>query len=244
MKLMAFARRNTLELLRDKLNLCFGIGFPLVLLFLLTMIQRNIPVDMFSLKSLTPGIAVFGLSFIALFSGMIIARDKTESFVLRLYTSPMKSRDFILGYSLPLLPMAVVQILVCFIAALLLGLEYTNNIFLCVAVLIPAAVVYIGLGLLCGSLFTDKQVGGICGALLTNLSAWLSDTWFDISLVGGVFEKIAECLPFCRAVYAARNALAGNYADIMGDLWWVIAYAVIIMIVAIIVFEYKIKSDK
>ena len=244
MKMRAFAKRNTIEILRDKLNLCFGIGFPVVLLLLLTVIQNNIPVELFTLKRLTPGIASFGLSFITMFAGMIIAKDRTNSFVLRLYTSPMKSSDFILGYTLPLLPMAVAQMTVCFIVALILGLEFSVNIFLCIGVLIPAAVMYIALGLLCGSIFNDKQVGGICGALLTNISAWLSGTWFDISLIGGTFKKIAECLPFYRAVEAGRCALAGEYSVIMENLWWVIAYAVILTAVAVIVFKHKMKSDK
>lgn len=244
MKMIAFARRNTIEILRDKLNLCFGIGFPVILLLLLSLIQRNIPVEMFALERLTPGICSFGLSFMTLFSAMLIAKDRSGSFILRLYTSPMKSVDFILGYTLPLLPISIAQSLVCFAVALILGLKFTADIFVCILVLIPVAVLYIAVGLLCGSIFTDKQVGGICGALLTNLSAWLSGTWFDISLVGGTLKKIAECLPFYRAVEAGRNALAGNYTDIMGDLWWVIVYAVILTVVAVIVFEYKMKSDK
>lgn len=244
MKFHIFAKRITKEIMRDKLNICFGLGFPVVLLLLLTFIQKNIPAELFEISHLTPGIAAFGLSFITLFSGMIIAKDRTSAFVLRLYTSPMTSSDFILGYTLPLIPIAVIQITVCFVVALFLGLKITADILLCIVVLIPAAVVYISLGLLMGSLLNDKQVGGVCGAMLTNLSAWLSGTWFDISLVGGVFKKIAECLPFYRAVEAGRAALKGNYSDIMGHLIWVIVYAVILTIIAVIIFKNKMRADK
>ena len=51
----AFSGRNTKEMLRDPLNLAFGLGFPVVLLLLLTAIQRNIPVDLFQLEQLVPG---------------------------------------------------------------------------------------------------------------------------------------------------------------------------------------------
>ncbi len=187
MKVMVFASRNTKEMLRDKINLAFGLGFPIILLLLLTAIQSNVPVELFQLDSLTPGIAVFGLSFISLFSGMLIAKDRTSSFMLRLFTSPLKASHFIFGYTLPLLPMAIAQIIVCFVVALFLGLTFNLRILLTIIVLIPAAVLFIAIGLLCGSLFSDKQVGGICGALLTNLTAWLSGTWFDLDLVGGGF---------------------------------------------------------
>ena len=170
MRIKAFAKRNALEILRDPLTVCFGLGFPLVLLLLLSAIQANIPVEMFEIRHLTPGIAVFGLSFITLFSATVIAKDRKTALLQRLYTTPMKARDFILGYTLPMVPIVLMQTLVCFAAAVAFGLEITVNLVLAVLLNIPAAVMYIGLGLLCGSVLTDKQVGGVCGALLTNLS--------------------------------------------------------------------------
>ena len=244
MRQRAFARRCMQEMLRDRLNLMFGIGFPLILLLLLSMIAKNAPVDLFHIEQLTPGVAVFGLSFISLFSGMLIARDRESSFMLRLFTSPMTAADFIGGYTLPLLPLAVAQSAVCFLAALLLGLKATAGILMALIVLLPAAVLFIGIGLLCGSIFTDRQVGGVCGALLTNVSAWLSGTWFDPKLVGGAFEKLAAALPFQHAVDAGRAALAGDYAAVFPDLWWVIAYAAGVLIVAILVFQKKMHADQ
>ena len=243
MKALAFASRNSKEIIRDRINLAFGLGFPIVLLLLLTAIQSNVPVELFVIDQLTPGVAVFGLSFISLFSGMLIAKDRTSLFLLRLFASPLTASDFIFGYTLPLLPMAVLQVAVCFVVASFLGLAFSANVLLSIVVLIPAAVLFVALGLLCGSVFTDKQVGGLCGALLTNLSAWLSGTWFDLALVGGAFEKVANVLPFVHAVQAGRAALAGDYSAIFPDLWWVIGYAVIIMVIAIITFTRKMNGD-
>lgn len=239
----AFSGRNTKEMLRDPLNLAFGLGFPVVLLLLLTAIQQNIPVSLFELEQLTPGIAIFGLSFIALFSATLISKDRTTSFLMRLFASPMRASDYILGYTLPLLPMSLVQVLLCYLLAGILGMKLTLNVLLAAAVTLPAAVLFIGIGLLCGSALTDKQVGGICGALLTNLSAWLSGTWFDLDLVGGVFKKIAYALPFAHAVDAGRAAVSGDYASIMPHLWWVIGYAAAMLIAAVLVFRKKMQKD-
>lgn len=243
MKTRAFALRNYKEMVRDKLNLAFGLGFPVVLLLLLTMIQANIPVELFKIDKLSPGAAVFGLSFVSLFSAMLISKDRSSSFMLRLFTTPLTAKDFIFGYTIPLLPLAVIQIAVCFIVAILLGLKLSVNILMSIVCLIPAAVVFIAIGLLCGSVFTDKQVGGVCGALLTNLSAWLSGTWFDVKLVGGAFEGIANALPFIHAVNAGRAAMAGDYSAVFPDLWWVIGYAVVLTVLAIVVFTHKMNSD-
>lgn len=194
MRLTAFASRNTKEILRDPLTFCFGLGFPVVLLLLLSAINTAIPeqaqMTMFNIDKLTPGITVFGMSFISLFSSMLIAKDRTTSFMMRLFTSPLKAHEFIIGYTLPLLPMAILQSAVCVVVAFFLGLEVSVNILLMLAVNIPISIVFISLGLLLGTLLNEKAVGGICGALLTNLSAWFSNIWFDTAMVGGWFKTL------------------------------------------------------
>ncbi len=243
MRLLAFAARNRKEILRDPLNLAFGIGFPLAVLLLLSAIQANIPVDIFAIDKLVPGIAVFGLSFVSLFSGMLIAKDRSNSFLMRLFTTPLSASDYIMGYTLPLIPMTILQIAVSFVAAFFLGLPITANVLLSIIVLIPTALLFIGIGLLAGSVFNDKQVSGICGALLTNLSAWLSGTWFDLNLIGGWFKEIAYALPFAHAVDAGRAAIFGDYAAILPHLWWVCGYAVVIIVIAIFAFRQKMNGD-
>ena len=211
MRMLAFAKRCAKEILRDPINLIFGLGFPLVLLLLLSAIQANIPVSLFEIDTLTPGITVFGLSFITLFSATLVAKDRESALLQRLYTTPLTGVDFILGYMLPLLPIAVGQTAVCYLFAIPLGLTVRVNIVYAIIGIIPMAVFNIALGLLCGSVFGVKQVGGICGALLTNLSAWLSGVWFDLELVGGVFEKTANALPFLHAAEMEKALFGGNF---------------------------------
>ena len=242
MRMMTFARRNTKEIVRDPLNLAFGLGFPLVLIVLLSAIQANIPVDLFEIQHLTPGITVFGLSFMTLFSATLIAKDRGSSLLHRLYTTPLTPVDFILGYTLPIIPIAVAQSVICYIAAVILGLDVTVNIVYAVVSVIPVSVLYIALGLLCGSVLNDKQVGGICGALLTNLSAWLSGVWFDLELVGGTFRKVAYALPFVHAVEMQRAVLAGSFADIFPHIWWVLGYAAVLLAAAVLVFLRQMKT--
>ena len=243
MRMRAFALRNAKELLRDPLTVAFGLGFPLVVLLLLTAIQANVPVPLFELNRLTPGITVFGLSFMTLFSATLIARDRKSALLQRLYTTPMTSADFILGYTLPLLPIAVAQSALCYLAALLLGLEPTPRILTAVVLILPASLLFIALGLLCGSVLTDKQVGGICGALLTNLSAWLSGIWFDLELVGGPFQKIAYALPFVHAVELERAALSGELLGALPHLAWVLGYALLLLAAAVLLFLRQMKRQ-
>ena len=243
MRTLTFAKRNFKEIVRDPLNLSFLFGFPVVLLLLLSAIQANIPVSMFEIGHLSPGIAVFGLAFMTLFSATLIAKDRQSSFMHRLYTTPMTPLDFILGYTLPLIPVALAEGVACYLFAVILGLEISVNLLLSLLFLIPIALLYIAIGLLCGSILNDKQVGGICGALLTNLSAWLSGIWFDLELVGGAFKTFAYALPFVHAVEMERAIIAGNLADALPHLWWVLGYAAVILFAAILLFLRQMKNQ-
>ncbi len=243
MKLLTFSGRTAKEILRDPLNLGFGLGFPIILLLLLSAIQANIPVSLFEIESLTPGITVFGLSFMTLFSATLIAKDRESALLQRLYTTPLGASDFILGYILPIMPIAAAQSIICYLAAIALGLNVTISILYAIVFTIPVSLFFIALGLLCGSVLNVKQAGGICGALLTNLTAWLSGMWFDLNLVGGAFKKIAYMLPFVHSVELERALLIGDYAHIFPHLYWVLGYAGTAAAAAILLFLRQMKKQ-
>ncbi len=243
MRMRIFAGRCAKEILRDPLQLCFGLGFPLVLLLLLSAIQANVPVELFAIDTLAPGITVFGLSFMTLFSATLVAKDRESAFLQRLYTTPLTGADFILGYMLPILPIALGQALFCYVAAIPLGLTVDVNVIWAVLGLLPMAVFNVAFGLLCGSLFSVKQVGGLCGALFTNLSAWLSGVWFDLDLVGGFFEKVANALPFVHAVEMGKALFGGVWQTAVAHAWPVALYSVGATAVAVGAFLWQMKKQ-
>ena len=241
MKLFVFSSRTMKEIIRDPLSLFFGLVFPIFLLILLTLMNQNIPGDIFDINELTPGIAVFGLSFMALFAGQIIAKDRASELLTRLFTTPMEARDFILGYTLPLLPMSLLQTVFCFITALFLGMEFKWTVIFAIISTLPIGIVFISTGLLLGSILSEKAVGGILGALMTNVTALFSGAWFSVELVGGIFEKIAYVLPFYHAVEMSRAAMDGQYLEMLPHIWWVFGYGIVISIGAVYVFRKKMK---
>ena len=243
MKILTFSNRCTKEILRDPINLGFGLGFPTVLLLLLSAMQTNIPVELFNISNLSPGIAVFGLSFITLFSATLISKDRESALMQRLYTTPMKPIDFIIGYTLPLIPISLLQSAVCYAIALFLGLTPSINIIYAILLVLPVSVIYISLGLLAGSTLNSKQVGGVCGALLTNLSAWLSGVWFDLKLMGEGFVKFAKVLPFYHAVELERAAISGNLSSAYTHLLVVLGYAIALTVAATFTYLRQMKKQ-
>lgn len=244
MRMMAFAGRNGKEVARDPLSVVFGIGFPVVLILLINLMKSSFssaPAELFPIVSFAPGMAVFGLSFLTLFVGLLLAGDRESSFLLRIFASPLQSRDYILGYSLPMIPVALVQSLACFVTAFFFGLRFDGGTLLAVVVLLPVGLLFVGLGLLLGSVLSYRQVGGI-SSIVVNLAAWLSGTWFDLELMGGAFRTVCYLLPFAHAVDAVKAALSGNYAQILPHLGWVLGYTVVVYAAAVAVFRKKMKG--
>ena len=242
-RMLSFANRTMKEILRDPLTIGFGLGFPVILLLLLSLIQANIPVEMFEITHLAPGITIFGLSFITLFSAQLIAKDRTSSLLTRLYTTPLRATDFILGYLLPIIPLCLAQTVICYILAIILGMQFSVNIIWATLMNLVPSFFYIALGLLCGSALTEKQVGGICGALLTNFSAWLSGIWFDVNMLGKAVKTFANALPFIHAVELERAIVLGDIKAALPHLWWVLGYGIVIMVIAVLVFLRQMKKQ-
>ncbi len=248
MRVCLFAKRNTKEILREPLYFIFGLGFPLILLLLLSIIDASIPAEanntMFEINNLAPGLAMFGTAFMALFSGTLVAKDRTSSLLMRLFASPMTATDYILGYTLPMIIMAAGQCTITFLASIIFGLQFSASIILAIIITVITSFLFIGIGLLCGTLLSDKSVGGICGALVTNLAGWLSGVFIPIELIGGAFKVITNILPFYHSVEAIKAALQIDLSAMLPHLGVVLAYALIIYIISIFAFKNKMKGDQ
>lgn len=247
MKTLIFAGRNTKEVLRDPINLFFGLGFPLILLLLLSVINGSIPPEagntMFAIENLAPGLAMFGTAFMALFAGMLLSKDRSSSFLMRLFTSPMNSNDFILGYTLPMLFVAAAQVAITLFASVLFGLELSIKLFPAILAATLNSLLFVGLGLLLGSILNEKAVGGICGALLTNLAGWFSGIFIPLDLIGGAFKTSAEIMPFYHSVQAIKLTLDGDLSKALPHMSVVLAYTVVIYILAVIIFHRKMRGN-
>ncbi len=239
---LVFANRCLKELLRDPLSIIFGAGLPLVLLFLMSALRQSTGTDIFPIDEFAPAASIFAQTFLAMFTGILIAQDRGSAYLTRLCASPLTASDFILGYSLPILPLALLQGVLCLGTSVFLGLELNANLLSALVCLLPSAVLFIALGLLLGCLFKETQVGGI-GSILVQVMAFTSGMWFDLQMIGGAFLAVSKVLPFMYAVNLVRNAAAGSFSALPADLLIVCAWAAAFFILAVFVFRHKMKSD-
>lgn len=248
MRWLTFTKRTAKEIILDPLTVAFGLGMPVALLLLLSAINSGIPEGYgpsnFKIENLTPGVNVFAMSFLTLMAGLLLSKDRGSSLLQRLLTTPLTAVDYIVGYMLPLIPIALMQGIICYVIAMILGLSFTANIFLAILISILPAIMFSALGLLLGTLLNEKQVGGICGALVTNLTAWLSGAWFSLDMVGGAFKTVGQILPFYHAVEMQKAVLHGSYSGIFteGHIWVVLGYCVVLCVLAVVLFTSRMRE--
>lgn len=252
MRINAFASRNIKELIRDPLSYIFCLGFPLVMLVVMTIIGQSVPkeagVEVFNIQNQSAGTAVFGLAFVMLFSALLISKDRASALLSRLFASPMKSVDFILGYTLPLVIIAVAQLAVNFVSSLVIGAVVGEsfdilNMLLSMLVHIPTIFLFIGFGIIFGSLFSEKSSPGISSILVT-LAPLLGGVWMPIDTMGGVILDVAKIFPFYHAVKASRTVLAGSTDGVALSVLYLCAWAAVVFVASIFVFKAKMRSEK
>ena len=234
----AMIGRNCREILRDPLSLIFGFLLPLALLVLMSAISRNLPEAIFPIDRFAPGMAVFSQTFLMLFGGLLLAGDRSSAFLARCFASPLSVRGYLMAYTIPLIPIGLAQGAVCFLAALFFDLPISLHLLWAELALIPAILLFVAFGLLFGVLCSDKQVGGMA-SIIIQVASLLSGIWFDLDLVGGVFGKIARCLPFYHAVRTVECGLAGDFAAALPCAVIVLGYAVGLFALAMVVFSRK-----
>lgn len=280
MRAIVFAKRNLKEILREPLSLIFNFAFPIVMLFLFycfiigkdkATIEKTMP--MFLPDNIVPSIVIFGFSFLTLFTGMLVAKDRSTAFAIRLKASPLTPFELFMGYFIPMIIIAYIQMFVVYFAGFIFSLmtEVTFNllnfrILLTFVANLPIMIFFIAIGILIGLLVNDKAVGGIA-SLIVNLAAITSGMFMPIHQMGG-FKYIATALPFFHAVSFSQNIISNFYPndvdafsliqmmyESMGinvtytifDTWWMHMLFVIVfacIIVGITIFVFRYKLKK
>ena len=252
MKSMVFAGRVGREIRRDPLSYIFCLGFPLVMLLIMSVVDASIPpqanMTVFHLENLAPGIAYFGLTFVMLFTGIQVSKDRTTALLLRLYASPMKASDYVIGYTMPVLVLGLVQMAVCFAAAYLIGAVNgtplpLSGIALSMVLLIPSLFMFAGIGILFGSAVSEKAAPGVC-SIIISAAGMLGGIWMDIKGIGGVLRKVAEALPFYHGVALSRLPFGEEWEELGVHLLWTLLSGLLFYALAVLVFTSRMKKDR
>ena len=240
MRILTFANRNFKEIIRDPLSIIFALILPLFLLYIFE--QFKIPNEVYNIENFTPGIIIFSLSFITMFTSSLVAKDRDTSLTIRLGVSPMKAGEYLLGYSIAVLPIVLLQNILFFIMAMLLGLKVSVNVLYTILVSLIISILYIFLGILIGIITNEKSSTGI-SSIVVQLVAFTSGMYFSTDMVGNAFNTICHILPFYSTLNIVRCVLNGSNIDILKSILIVGIYIIIILIVMVFLFKRKMVSD-
>ena len=251
MKSKVFAVRTWKEIMRDPLSYIFCLGFPIVMLVIMSVIDKSIPEDagmqVFRIRNLAPGIAYFGLTFVMLFTSVQVSKDRTTALLLRLYASPIKPVEYIMGYTIPMVVLAVVQMVICFGVSVVIGLCTgdalgISEMLLSVTALLPSVFLFVGFGILFGTLVNEKAAPGLC-SILISAAGMIGGIWMDIDGMGGAIKTVARVLPFYHGVSLARIPFRETAGGVTEHLLWTVICGVLVYGLAVAVFQCKMKKD-
>lgn len=251
MKSLVFASRVGKEIRRDPLSYIFCLGFPILMLIIMSVVDSSIPAQanmtVFHIQNLAPGIAYFGLTFVMLFTAIQVSKDRTTALLLRLYASPMKAADYALGYTLPVCLLGLVQILICYAAASVIALMRDTalalpELLLSALLLLPSLLMFAGIGILFGSAVGEKAAPGLCSIIISAVGM-IGGIWMDVDGIGGVLQQIAHCLPFYHGVTLGRLPFSGSLQSLPLHLLWTLLAAALFYALALVVFTGKMKKD-
>ena len=212
-------------------------GCPSSLLLVLQLFGSVDP--FFTPTVLAPGIVLFGFVMLMFSSAMILSRDRESALFSRLLTAPVRAREFVAAYSLPYLPVAIIQGVLLFGIGLFLGLKVSGSVFLVILVLLVISIFYIGLGMVLGSLLPLAPLSGAYAVVL--LLTIFGGAWMDLEAIGGVFQSLGNALPFAHALDATRDVMVegAGFGAIATDFYWVLGYTVLVVALALVFFRRK-----
>ena len=242
-RVLAFSKRNVKEIIRDPISLIFAFLLPEAMLILFYFAFHSLTVQ-FEMKYLCPGIIVFAQSFLTLFIGLLISGDREGSYLTRLYISGAKAGDFIFGYALAIYPIAILQSVMIFITGAIIDPDILS-VYLLVGFLfsILSATLFIGFGMLFGSLFGVKSVGGAASIVISGQSI-LSGMWFPVEGLPTGFTVFMKIFPFKNATSLVICATDGfNFPDgFLAPLLIVLGYCVVICYFAVFTFKRQMRK--
>ena len=241
MKYIYFTGRNSKEILRDPLSLILAGVLPVVFIILFSLISRNAPIEVFQAVNIVPGLTVFGFTFITMFLGMLIAKDKSSSFLTRLFISPLRPRDFILGYFIPVLPMAAIIAVSCLVTGLFVGIPQSVRLAYTFLSFIPFVLFGVFRHISGSPMPGNTGDGG--GEYLHHCQCAFWEGPDGPRDPGKTLKTITDFLPFSHAIEASRIVLSGRQENLWLHLGVVCLYALVFFVLAVFFFRRKMRSD-
>ena len=217
-----------------------GVKIPLALESRGTMVE----VENEFMNFFVPGMTVFGLMILVPTMVRVMAQDKERGFLSRLLTFPFRPLDFILGYSLPFIPIIALQVAIYTGVGVLMGLRIIGNFGIAFLLFILIGLCCVGIAMIIASLVKSEAQGEpACWVFLVPL-AMLSGAWFSIEMMPPILIDIVNVLPFIHALDASRQVITTGaaFTDILPHFYWLVGWAIALFAIGALVFRRSMRA--
>jgi ABC-2 type transport system permease protein len=237
MRIWQLFLRNLKETYRDLMALGFLLAFPLLFMVVFGAALGNT-------ATITPGIIVFGLLILVPTSARIMARDKERGYLSRLLTTPTRPWEFITGYSLCLLVIAVLQIFLFILVGWLFGMAVAGSLLLAFSIFVLTALASIGIGMVVASITKSENQAEPLTWIIAMPLAVLSGVWFPLSVMPKTMQSIANFFPFAHAVEASTEVLlnGAGFPAVQSDMLFIASWTVGALLLGIFLFGRTMRA--
>jgi ABC-2 type transport system permease protein len=194
---------------------------------------------------LAPGMTVFGLLILIPSSASLIARDKETMIMPRLLTTPLRPREFILGYSLPYIPLLILQVGIYLGIGCALGLKIVGNLGLAFLLLLLLGLSSIALGMIFATFIKHEGQAHVSWVLIVPM-AILAGAWFPIAGMPSAMQGIAKAFPATYAITALEDVISRGlgFGAIASDFWILLGFVVGLFAIGAILFRSNMATSR
>ncbi len=225
------------KLIRQPANLFLNLLFPAVLtiVFIFTFADPELGM---SLNSVVPGLIVYAVIFMIMTIAQSFSTERQEGLLRRLNTTPMTSSEFMGSQIITHMLISIVQVIIVFTFAFLLGFRPDSGIqgiLLALAVTAIFSLSSVGLGLITATVSkTPEAATGISFVFI--LPQMFFGTFVPIT---SITQQIAKFIPSYYLLDALKMIFEGNWmnTNIFLDLGVISIVSITIVVIGILLFE-------
>jgi ABC-2 type transport system permease protein len=219
---LTYLRYELLRTVRNRRFFIFSLGFPLVFFYLIAGSNKHqelggIPFPTYYLA----GMAAFGTMMAMVSQGGRIAGERAVGWNRQLRLTPMTPRSYFRAKVASSYMMALISLVLLFVAGMTLGVHLTApNVLEMLGLVVVGLIPFAALGILIGHKFTPDSIGPVLGGGVSVL-AFLGGAWGPVGGTHGFMHGVSEATPTYWLVEAGHT-LVGEQAW-NGTGWLVIA---------------------
>jgi ABC-2 type transport system permease protein len=223
------------KLIRETANLFMSLLFPavLTLAFLFAFSDPELGMD---ISVLVPGVIVYAVIFLIMTVAQSFSSERQEGLLKRLATTPMTATEFMGSQILAHMLIAMLQVLVVFVLAYLLGFRPTSveGVLLALPIIAIFSLSAVGLGLITATLAkTPETATGL--SFIFILPQMFFGTFIPVT---STTRQIAQFMPSFYVLDALQRVFAGDWTapTLLVDVGVIALVSVVIVAIGILLF--------